>query len=117
METDESLEHLVISEPLGLFCELLLDRSDLFCNLVVAFLHGLIVAEDRLGHLLLKIREESLDNGDHLGLCLLDPFLDGLLLLRSEGLLVCDFLAAVGELLGSGLEKGVDIVGHFVDAE
>jgi hypothetical protein len=39
------------------------------------------------------------------------------LLLGSEDLLACDFLAAVGKLLGSGLEKGVDVAGHLVDAE
>jgi len=117
VETDENFEHFVISQPLCLFCQFVLDGGDLFSHLIVAFLHGLVVAEDGLADFLLEICEEALDDGQHLGLSLLDAFLNSLLFLRPEELLVSDFLAAVREFLGGSFEEGVDVVRHFVDAE
>jgi hypothetical protein len=117
MEADQHLEDLLIAEPLALLSQFSLNLCDLLAHTIVVFLHGLVVAENGLADLLLKIREEAFDDGQHLGLGFLDAFPDSFLFLGSEDLLISDFLAAVGEFFGGGLEEGVNVVGSLDDAE
>ncbi len=89
----------------------------MFANAVVVLLHGLIVAEDGLADLLLEIREETLDNSQHLSLGFLDALSHCLLFLSPNCLLLPNLFTAVGKFLYSRLEKGVDVTSGLDDAE
>jgi hypothetical protein len=88
-----------------------------FGDFGVVLLHGFIIAKDGFCHFLFEISEEPFNDSNHLGFSLSYFFLEALLLLCPEGLMILYFFAAVIQFLHCFLEDAIHVPYDLMDAE